>query len=321
MVVLAIAGVARAAVAGPSARLVYVRGPGAEQCPGEPAVRAAVAARLGYDPFFAWARDALFVDLTRAGGAFHVELKLVDADNLQRGARSLTVKGTDCSAVVDAMALTISLTIDPDSLTRGTPPPPPPPPEPPAPPPAPPPPEPAPAPVPPPPEESPPIHAHLGAAFVASDGAAPGIAFGALAFGGVRRAALSLDLEGRVDVPASGHGDSGVVVRSWIAAASLVPCVHVGWAYGCGVASAGWQTATAPEVGAPRTGGAFWAAAGPRLGLEIGLSPRWALRAWTEVLWTLERNSLAVVSYDPSSVYRFGPLSGDLSLGLAFRFP
>src|ERR1700733_3558820 len=119
---------ARTARADASSRLVYVRGPGAEQCPGEQAIRAAVRTRLGYDPFFPWAHDALFVDVTHTGGTFHVELKLVDADNLQRGARSLTVKGTDCGAVVDALALTISLTIDPDSVTRGTQPAPPPPP-------------------------------------------------------------------------------------------------------------------------------------------------------------------------------------------------
>lgn len=35
-----------------SAHLVYVRGPGAEECPGEHAIRSAVGARLGYDPFF-----------------------------------------------------------------------------------------------------------------------------------------------------------------------------------------------------------------------------------------------------------------------------
>jgi len=121
---LLLLAVARDADAGASARLVYVRGPGAEQCPGEAAIRAAVSARLGYDPFFAWAHDALFVDVTHTGGAFHVDLKLVDDNNMQRGARSISVKGSDCSGVIDAMALTISLTIDPDSLVRGPEPPP-----------------------------------------------------------------------------------------------------------------------------------------------------------------------------------------------------
>jgi len=34
--------------AGASAHLVYVRGPGAEKCPGESAIHAAVSVRFGY---------------------------------------------------------------------------------------------------------------------------------------------------------------------------------------------------------------------------------------------------------------------------------
>ena len=74
-----------AACAAPSARLVYVRGPGAERCPSEAAVRAAVSARLGYDPFFDWARETIFVEIQRGPRAFRVLVKLVGADNLQRG--------------------------------------------------------------------------------------------------------------------------------------------------------------------------------------------------------------------------------------------
>ena len=69
------------------AGLVYLRGPGAEQCPGEAAIRGAVSSRLGYDPFFAWARDTLFTEIDRSGDAFRAVVKLVDANNLQRGAR------------------------------------------------------------------------------------------------------------------------------------------------------------------------------------------------------------------------------------------
>jgi hypothetical protein len=110
---LALPGAAHAAA---SAHLVYVRGPGAEQCAGEQAVRAAVGARLGYDPFFAWAHETLFAEITRAEGAFLVELKLVDDLNNLRGARQIAVKGDDCAAAIDAMALTMSLTIDPSSV-------------------------------------------------------------------------------------------------------------------------------------------------------------------------------------------------------------
>ena len=127
-----VSGTPKAARAAASAHLVYLRGPGAEGCPGEQAVRAAVSTRLGYDPFFPWARDTLFAEITAGKGDFHVDIKLVDGDNLQRGGRDITVKGNDCSAVIDAMGLTISLTIDPSSITGAAPssppsPPPPPP--------------------------------------------------------------------------------------------------------------------------------------------------------------------------------------------------
>ncbi|MGH7434358.1 MAG: hypothetical protein ACRENE_01645, partial [Polyangiaceae bacterium] len=105
---LAFLAVASPAGAAASARLVYVRGPGAEQCPGEPAVRAAVSVRLGYDPFFAWAHDTLFAEITRTEGTFHVELKLVDDSNMLRGARQIAMAGSDCSAAIDAAGLTIS---------------------------------------------------------------------------------------------------------------------------------------------------------------------------------------------------------------------
>jgi hypothetical protein len=321
-VAIAWLGTERTAHAGASAHLVYLRGPGAEECPGEQAVRAAVSARLGYDPFFAWAHDALFVDVTRTAGAFHVELKLVDADNLQRGARSLTVKGTDCAAVIDAMALTISLTIDPDSLTRGPQPPPPEdkPPEPP-PPPSPPPPEPpAPTPPPPPPPPAaPPVRAHLGAGVGLSVGAAPGVAAEGTLLAGVRWQAWSLDVEGRVDLPATGQ-ESGVSVQSWIGAGSLVPCLHLGAVYGCGVASVGQLTAK--SVGGatnPQTNGALWAAAGPRLGVELEVSPSVALRGWAEVLVSLTRNTLNLEA-EPTPVYRYPPASGGATVAVVWRF-
>ena len=101
-----------------SAHLVYVRGPGAEQCPGEQAVHAAVGARLGYDPFFAWARDTLLAEITGTDGGFRVELKLVDDRNMLRGARQIAVTAVDCAAAIDAMSLTISLTIDPASAVE-----------------------------------------------------------------------------------------------------------------------------------------------------------------------------------------------------------
>src|SRR5262245_7141251 len=86
--------------AAPAARLLYARGPGAARCPSEAAVRGAASARLGYDPFLDGARASLFVEIQRAPRAFRVVVKLIDADNRQRGSRELVVRGDDCSPAI-----------------------------------------------------------------------------------------------------------------------------------------------------------------------------------------------------------------------------
>ena len=63
-IVVALVLSAGSAPAAPSARLVYVRDPDAATCPDEQAVRAAVAARLGFDPFLAYARATMFAEAT-----------------------------------------------------------------------------------------------------------------------------------------------------------------------------------------------------------------------------------------------------------------
>ncbi|MGH7440137.1 MAG: hypothetical protein ACRENE_30975, partial [Polyangiaceae bacterium] len=57
--------VCRTAGATPSARLVYSRTTEASSCPDEAELRKAVATRLGYDPFFSWARQTVVVQISR----------------------------------------------------------------------------------------------------------------------------------------------------------------------------------------------------------------------------------------------------------------
>jgi hypothetical protein len=310
--------------AGASAHLVYVRGPGAEECPGENAVRAAVGARLGYDPFFAWAHDTLFAEISRADGAFLVDLKLVDDRSMLRGARQISVTASDCAAAIDAMALTVSLTIDPSSLVSPAPA------------------SPAPASAAPPPptvdvEPEPPLppaasperpasarHAqslsgHVGLGALGSVGAAPSATVGAVAFAGVSWRMLSLDLEGRADLPGTGAGqDTSARVRSWLVAGSVVPCAHLGVSFGCLVVSGGSLGATSVGTATPRTDHAPWWALGPRAGAELPLGGGLSVRAYAELLATTTRNAL---SLDGAVAYRFSPWSGGLGADLAWRFP
>ena len=318
--ILAASGTARAAA---SARLVYVRGPGGEPCPGEQAVRGAVAARLGYDPFFPWARDTLFAEITRSDRLYRVELKLVDGDNLLRGAREISVQAEDCAPAVDAMGLTISLTIDPASVLGEQ--------------------HPAPAPSRPPPlvaEAEPSVtpvawageegaHStpraresatfHVGAGIVASFDAAPSPSVGTTISAGAAWRFLSLDLEGRADVPATGDGEvPAAKVRSWLLVASAVPCVHAGGPFACLVLGGGAYGATSVGVAAPRDDQAPWWAAGLRAGSDLPLGRAFSLRAYAQLLAVLTRNSLTI---DHAVVYRSPPWTGGLGTAIAWRFP
>jgi hypothetical protein len=323
---LLLAGTARTACAAASVRLVYVRGPGAEQCPPEDVVHAAVRSRLGYDPFIAWAHDTLFAEVTHSAGAFRTRVKLVDDTNTERGAREMSVPGDDCAAVIEAIGLTISLTIDPNSFIGPPPSQPVPPPraeserEP----------EPMPAQAAPPPHEAPalfpPRHesgvsVHVGLGVIGSLGSAPAATAGATFSVGVGWRVLSLDLEGRADLPASGASPlpsaPSAQVRSWLLAASIVPCLHLGPLFGCGVAGTGDQGATATGITTRREDHAAWWAAGARAGTEFSLSNPLFLRAYAEVLGTLARNTLFI---DREQAYRFPPWSGGVGFSLAWRF-
>ena len=310
------AGTARAAAA---ARLVYVRGPGAEQCPSEEGVHAAVRSRLGYDPFVAWSHDTLFAEVTHSDGAFRTRVKLVDDTNTERGARAMSVPGNNCATVIEAIGLTISLTIDPNSVL-GTPPQPTPPPraevesEPERAPRAPPPHE-IPAPVPAPPSA---LSGSMGLGVIGSLGTAPVATAGATFSVGVAWWPLSLDLEGRADLPASGASEfPSAQVRSWLLAASIVPCLHVGPVFGCGVASGGDQGATSSGIQTRKEDHGAWWAAGARAGAEFSLSNPLFFRAYAEVLGTLARNTLVI---DGVQAYRFPPWSGGVGFSLAWRF-
>ena len=322
----------RTASAAASARLVYVRGPGAEDCPGEDAVRAAVGARLGYDPFMAWAHDTLFTEITRKETDYRAEIKLVDDENRLRGARDLHVKGGDCAAIIDAMALTVSLTIDPSSmLGRSASSPAPPPPSPP--PPSPPPPSPdaqppVTAPAPPPIAEAPAVgttsggvqlSGHVGAGVMGAFGSAPAATAGGTLFAGLGWRWLSIDIEGRADLPVVGAGASSPVrVQSQLLTASIVPCAHLGIVFACPVASGGRVFATSVGTISPHAEQAVWWGLGGRAGVELKLATRLSLRAHAEVLGTLTPYLLTLDGAEV--VYSFPVASVDVGLAVAWRF-
>jgi hypothetical protein len=303
------------AAASPSARLVYVRNPGTETCPDEAAIRAAVSARLGYDPFFRSAPATMTVELTMVGDTYRARIQLVDEDGTVRGVRDLAQPGPRCEPIIDTVALTMSIAIDPLSLTRA--------PGPQAPP------EAAPTlPV----EDVPGATAHvpaspgLGGAPPTSRSSTEFHLDAGLGLGLWVDAApapspsgdlflrlrawqhWSLALEARADLPASQTvptPPTGTVdVQTWIAYGSLVPCFHLRVFSGCVVGDVGAIHATSTAK-VPSHSSALDAAVGPRIGAEWALSRVFALWAHLDGLWAFKQQELQISGSTVSTLSAF----------------
>ena len=294
----------------PSARLVYVREPSAERCPDEPALRAAVIARLGYDPFTADSPSTLFATVTRDSVTYRATVKLVDATG-QRGARELD--HVQCAELVDTMALTISIAIDPESLGAPAP----------APPTAP---APAPAPAPPPaPAEgrspaasasSASPHPFVSITPTLSLGAAPSPAVGLTASLGLDARPFIVALEVRGDLPASRETARGTVSTSFLAG-TVAPCVIRSVFLGCALFSAGRIVAEARGITSPRTDSAAHLLGGARVGIALPVTSSLDLRATGDLLFSLTPQVLRI---DGADAYEIPRASVQLGIGAALHF-
>lgn len=313
----------RRASAEPAARFIYLRGAGTETCPSEADVRQGVQVRLGYDPFSSYAASTMFVEVSTTKDGYSANLKLVDGDNSVRGDRLLTVQH-GCADLMDAMALTISIAIDPMSVTRNGPPPDAPPVE---------------RPV----DttlpslavkESEPSHDAVepypkeplgGSKPVLSVSLGPTASLGvapALSAGG----ALAIDLqigrllggvEGRVDLSASAStGQRGNVESSTIGGALFAGVRERAFSV-CAVGTLGRLTATSSDVAVAKEATALVAATGLRIGLGIPLSDVVEVRARAEILANLTRHALGISG---EAAYRYPVASGDVGAALAVRF-
>lgn len=317
----------------PAARFVYLRGASTETCPDEVDVRQAVHARLGYDPFSSYATSTLLAEVHRSGTGFAAELKLVDGDNLVRGERSLKTAGA-CADLMNALALSISIAIDPLSITRDGPPPGTPPSEraverlpstSPA--------EESTTTTTPPPESDrprvdapPPSHDFaIALGPVASIGAAPAPAVGlALGLEAASKHTL-VGIEGRADLPASRSNQPGRI-QSSLLSGSLLAGLRFGVVHAAAVGMVGRIAASAEDVDAPRRASAVVGGAGLRVGVAVPLGralglegERWSLeaRARAEALGMFVRHTLAVDGHDG---YAYPPVSGSAAVALALRF-
>jgi hypothetical protein len=110
------------AVAGVSSRIIYSRVEGELSCPDESVLRAGVAQRLGYDPFVAYAKTTVVAELFRDGSKLRARAYIVDDNGERRGSRELASETDDCGQLVSALALAISIALDPMTMNLPSPP-------------------------------------------------------------------------------------------------------------------------------------------------------------------------------------------------------
>jgi hypothetical protein len=102
------------------ARLSYEVMPGAEACRGERSVHEQVALRLGYDPFHDDAEEHVKVRLSPRPGGLRAVIT-TEQPGEAPALRELDSDGAGCDELLQSVVLTVSLAIDPTSLTRAPP--------------------------------------------------------------------------------------------------------------------------------------------------------------------------------------------------------
>ncbi|WP_437614544.1 hypothetical protein WMF20_15840 [Sorangium sp. So ce834] len=311
------------------ARLSYTRGPGAEGCPEEQALRDVVAAQLGgTDPFVdGGGGRRVEVVLARKGRHFLGEIALYDGDGRRLGGQELT--SAACGALVEDVGTALAIVLRPVRSAR----------------------EPAPSQAAPeataPPETAsapelpetaspraapagsphapaaapaPPcrpvaparpverrdaalagLRLQVGVGALISEGLAPAPAVGFSGFVGGRWEAFSLSLEGRVDLPVAAKPYQGRIFGVSSLGGSVVPCGHVAWLFGCGLATAGrvrhfGMVNVAGEALQP------YAALGLRGGVEVPFSDDLAARLTGELVANLARPTLHLAGGENLSV-------------------
>jgi hypothetical protein len=321
--------VSRSAAAAPTARLSYVRGPGAESCVDEAGLRSAVAARLGYDPFRPFADVTVSLVVERARGHFEAHMRLADKEGKERGARDLRSRADDCRDLTDSMALTVSIALDPTSLTR---PPEPKEPDPPPPPkdPDPPPPPKDPDPPPPPPkdpdpprtnsqrpadEHAPRLSAH--AAFGGALGAAPTLAPSFMLRGALRVRSFEAQLGGLADLAVSEPTSQGGTLRASFLTGQASPCAVFAPLVVCGVLQVGSLRVESLGVSSPRTQHTLIANAGASLGVRIAITRLFAVEGHVTATLLLTPSRFAI---NGVQVFELAPVAVRAGVGPTLIF-
>lgn len=314
--------VARRAQASPSAKLVYVRGTGADACPGEAELRKAVAARIGYDPFFPTAQKTVIAQVTRTSAGYRGKVQIVGDDGKVRGERDLASKGDDCAELVSTMALAVSIALDDLDEAAPAPPPPAAPPEPPVlPDVSPVEPRPAAPPSPPPPRPTTPAgpRVELGASAgpTVSFGTAPAAALGGSVAATLGYGAIGARLDLRGELPTSGSlSPTGIVSTSTVLAA-LSGCVRAKVPFGCVGAGLGSVSSKTEGITRPASDSGRLVVVLASLGADVSLGRILYLEPFLAGALNLTPHRVEV---DGSRAFTLPLVAGTLGLHLGGHF-
>ncbi len=304
----------------PAVRLLYTRGPGAEACPEQAAVRDAVAARIGYVPFDERAARLVIVAVASASPTLHARIELGVPTGTIVGLRELSSTSRDCKELAAAVELALSIAIDPLSFTR-------------------------PAGARPPPssrahlraeaqgsaprsevratasppvEERPRLQIAASVGGVLAIGSAPSVAGGIALQGRLQWRWASIALEGRVDLPAYLDVAGGRVSTSLLLA-SVLGCGHYRWLFGCLEVGAGAMRAAGHGIPDAESVTLAYAAGGVRLGTELPLHRLFALRLHGDLLAVFTRATLRETS-TRAEIWSTPAVSGAFGMAAVGRF-
>jgi len=238
-------------------------------CPDESALRQLVAARLGSDPFMTEATSLVTVKVS-AGAPVQAEVAL-ESPGTQT--RRKTLSGADCTELMQSVAVTVALVVDP-VLKRAEPAPPPPPPvvviE-----------EKKPEPIAPPPPAPPAFQWGLSVGATANIGLSTGVQPTLRIEGRMRAPIWSLGLEGRFAWPVTGALTQGALTTSAVLGA-VVPCLHWKWLAGCADFSAGALRLEGQALATARAASVFHASVGLRVLFTVPVTEHFAIGAMAE---------------------------------------
>lgn len=286
-----------------SARLDFVTESGTT-CGDAEELRAAVAGRLGYDPFVDRTDVPTVVVRIRAvaPSALEASIERREASGARGRPSTITSKRGDCAELLNTVAVGAAIAVDPLSLqdppavdpslpalppvTTSPPAPPSPAASSPAPPPAGTQAEAAPVPA-----STSPASLLVGVGGSVATGALPVASFGPRLLVGVHHGAFELDLEARYDAPVRFYQGAPYVEAS-LALANLAPCLRWRWLISCGELALGALFGKGAGYAETRKDNTFYAAAGVREAVEISFAGRFAARISLEGLFALRPTRL-----------------------------